>query len=229
MRDVETASSNPSRSDLGVAIGAVVRAARDVAEAGLVAGTSGNVSVRAGDLVAVSATGARLGQLRDEHVTIVDLEGRVVDGQLAPSSELALHLEVYRRFAPESVVHAHPPIATALACVLQELPCIHPDMLELGGAVRVAPYRRFGSQEFAEVTAEALRYRQAALMSNHGAVVIGASAEEAVDRARLLEWAAGVYWRGALIGAPRVLTEEQQRELRSTISEIGYGHMHPLS
>lgn len=229
MESVETASSKWSRGDLRVIVDAVVHAARALAEAGLVAGTSGNVSVREGDIVAVSATGAQLGQLRAEHVTIVDLEGCVIEGELAPSSELALHLEVYRRFAPESVVHAHPPVATALACVLQELPCIHPDMLELGGAVRVAPYRRFGSQEFAEVTTEALQDRQAALMSNHGTVAIGASADQAVERTRLLEWAAEIYWRGALIGAPRVLSEEQQQELRSTISEIGYGHMHRLS
>lgn len=192
------------------------------------AGTSGNLSVRTGELLAVSATGARLGELKDEHVTIVDLEGRVVEGRMAPTSELALHLEIHRRYGPGSVVHAHPPVATALGCVLEELPCIHPDMLELGGAVRVAPYQRFGSPAFAQVTADALDNRQAALMSNHGTVAVGDGADHAVERTRLLEWAATLYWRGALIGTPRVLSDEQQRELRSAISQIDYGRMHPL-
>ena len=79
-----------------------------------------------------------------------------------------------------------------------------------------------------QVTAEALQDRQAALMSNHGTVAIGETPEQAVDRTGLLEWAAGLYWRGALIGTPRVLSEDQQQELRATISRIGYGHIHPL-
>lgn len=158
----------------------------------------------------------------------MNLQGKVIEGQMAPTSELALHLEIYRRSAPGSIVHAHPPVATALACVLKELPCIHPDMLELGGAVRVAAYQRFGSQAFAQVTAEALENRHAALMSNHGTVTVGETADQAVERTRLLEWAAGVYWRGALIGTPRTLSEEEQQELRSAISRSGYGRMHPL-
>jgi L-fuculose-phosphate aldolase len=225
---MEAISSGQRESGLAAATDALVQAAQSLAGAGLVTGTAGNLSVRAGDLLAVTATGARVGELRAEHVTIVDLDGRVVGGQLAPTSELALHLEIYRRFAPGSIVHAHPPVATALACVLDELPCIHPDMLELGGALRVAPYRQFGSQGFAQVTAEALQDRQAALMSNHGTVAIGETPEQAVDRTGLLEWAAGLYWRGALIGTPRVLSEDQQQELRATISRIGYGHIHPL-
>jgi L-fuculose-phosphate aldolase len=225
---VETASFRPRRGDLAAAVDAIVQAARALAEAGLVVGASGNLSVRIGDLVAVSATGARLGQFSEEHATIVDLDGRVIEGQMAPTSELALHLEIYRRYAPVSIVHAHPPVATALACVLEELPCIHPDMLELGGSVRVAPYQPFGSQAFAQVTADALEGRHAALMSNHGTVAVGESADQAVERTRLLEWAAGVYWRGASIGTPRALSEEQQQELRAAIGRIGYGRMHPL-
>lgn len=228
MATVETASFRPRGGDLDAAVDAVVQAARALAEAGLVAGTSGNLSVRAGDLLAVSATGARLGEFTAEHATIVDLDGRVIEGRMAPTSELALHLEIYRRYAPVSIVHAHPPVATALACVLEELPCIHPDMLELGGSLRVAPYQPFGSQAFARVTADALEGRQAALMSNHGTVTLGDSAGQAVERTRLLEWTAGVYWRSASMGTPRTLSEEQQQELRSAISRIGYGRMHPL-
>jgi L-fuculose-phosphate aldolase len=207
---------------------ALVGAARALAAAELVSGTAGNLSARGGELIAVTATGARLSQLEPRHVTVVDLDGAVVEGDLAPTSELALHLEIYRRYRPGAVVHAHPPVATALACVLEELPCIHPDMLDLGGPVRVAGYEAFGSQAFAELTAEALDGRRAVLMSNHGTLAVGETPEQAVQRTRLLEWLAELYWRAAVIGTPRVLSGEEQQELRDTIARIGYGRLRPL-
>src|SRR3954454_569093 len=118
----------------------VATAARRLAADGLVQGTSGNVSARAGDHVAVTPTGGVLAELEAEHVTVVDLDGRVVDGELAPTSEAGLHLGVYRRYDAGAVVHTHAPMATALSTVLDELPCVHYEMLALGGTVRVAPY-----------------------------------------------------------------------------------------
>jgi L-fuculose-phosphate aldolase len=102
-------------------------------------------------------------------------------------------------------VHTHAPVATALSTLLAELPCVHYEMLALGGAVRVAPYRTFGTPELAEGVLEALEDRSAALMANHGTVTYGDSLALAVERAHLLEWASTVYWRAAAIGSPRVL------------------------
>ena len=113
-------------------------------------GTAGNVSARAGDHVAITPTGAVLAELEPAQVSIVDLEGVLVDGDLAPTSELALHLGVYERYGAGAVVHTHSPMATALSCVLDEVPCVHYQMLLLGGAVRVAPYATFGTPELAE-------------------------------------------------------------------------------
>ena len=213
---------------LDTAVSSLVAAARELSAGGLVAGTAGNLSVRMGEQVAVTPTGARLSELEPGQITVVDLSGTVLSGRLAPTSELALHLEVYRRFGPGAIVHAHPPVATALACVIDRLPCLHPDMLDLGGEVRVAPYRLFGSREFAEVTSAALADRQAALMSNHGTIALGQDPAEAAERTRLLEWAATVYWRAAAIGTPRALSPEDQAALRETIVRTGYGHTHPL-
>jgi L-fuculose-phosphate aldolase len=225
---VEPAPSGQTPGELHELVRALVNAARALAAADLVSGTSGNLSARAGEVVAVTATGARLSQLEAEQVTAVDLGGRVVGGCLAPTSELALHLAIYRRYRVGAVVHAHPPVATALSCVLDELPCIHPDMLALGGAVRVAAYQPFGSHEFARATAEALSDRHAVLMSNHGTLAIGDAPDQAVERTRLLEWAAALYWRAALIGTPRVLSGPQQQQLRETVNRMGYGRLHPL-
>jgi L-fuculose-phosphate aldolase len=148
----------------------VAAAARALAAEGLVVGTAGNVSERAGDRVAITPTGAELKDLTAELVTVVDLAGAHVGGDLAATSELDLHLGVYERYGAGAVIHTHAPMATALSCVLDELPCIHYQMLLLGGPVRVAPYRTFGSPELAQVTIEALDERMAALMANHGAI-----------------------------------------------------------
>ena len=72
-----------------------------------------------------------------------------MDGALAPTSEVELHLAVYRLHDAGAVVHTHAPAATALSCVLDELPCVHYEMLLLGGAVPVAPYATFGTPELA--------------------------------------------------------------------------------
>ncbi len=203
----------------------VAEAARRLAAEGLVLGTAGNVSERNDELVAVTPTGAVLEQVRAEDVVVVDLDGSLVDGELAPTSELGLHLGAYRRYSTGAVVHAHSPYGTALACVLQELPVIHYQMLALGGAVRVAAYATFGSPELAEMTLDALKDRAAALMSNHGTIALGADASGALENARLLEWACTVYWRAASLGAPRTLDAQQLQAVLDTIAQRGYGSL----
>lgn len=201
----------------------VAQAARRLAAEGLVLGTAGNVSERTGDLIAVTPTGAVLGELSAEQVAVVDMDSRPVDGELEPTSELGLHLGIYRELEAGAVVHTHSPMATALSCLLDELPVIHYHQLALGGPIRVAAYRTFGTEELAETTLEALRERQAALMSNHGAIVYGASVPAAVESALLLEWLCGLYWHAAAIAPPRTLSEEQCQDVVKTALDRGYG------
>jgi L-fuculose-phosphate aldolase len=201
----------------------VAAAARRLAKEGLVVGTAGNVSSLAGELVAVTPTGAPLATLTADQVVVVDLGGSHVEGELAPTSELQLHLGIYRRYGAGAVVHIHSPIATALSCVLDELPVIHYQMLALGGSVRVAPYSTFGTPELAEATLDALQDRNAALMSNHGAIVHGPDLQSAVEWSLLLEWACELYWRAAAVGAPRTLDDEQQAAYREAVASRGYG------
>jgi L-fuculose-phosphate aldolase len=201
----------------------VAEASRRLAAEGLVLGTAGNVSARAGDLVAITPTGATLDELQAEQVTVVDLAGRHVDGDLAATSELDLHLGVYERYGAGAVVHTHAPMATALSCVLDELPCVHYQLLLLGGPVRVAPYRTFGTPELAAVTLDALDGRMAALMANHGAIAYGPDVDSAVKQSLLLEWGCTVYWRAAAVGIPRVLDEDARRTVVTTAVERNYG------
>jgi L-fuculose-phosphate aldolase len=203
----------------------VAAAARRVAEEGLVLGSAGNVSERAGELVAITPTGAVLERVQPAEIAVVDLDGMRVDGPLAPTSELSLHLGAYRRYDAGAVVHAHPPVSTALACVLDEVPAVHYQMVALGGPVRVARYATFGTVELAELTLDALQGRFAVLMANHGTLAYGDDLESAVERSRLLEWACTVYWRAAAIGAPRALDETQLDAVRQQLVQLDYGSL----
>ena len=147
----------------------------------------------------------------------------MLDGGLAPTSEVDLHLGVYARYGAGAVVHTHAPVATALSCVLDELPCVHYEMLLLGGTVRVAPYRTFGSPELAETVLDALEGRTAAMMANHGTVAFGADVAGAVRATEVLEWAATMYWRAAAIGTPRTLDEDDRRAVVEAVTQRGYG------
>ena len=202
---------------------AVATAARRLAAAGLFIGTSGNLSARDGDRVAVTATGVALADCRPEQVTVVTLGGEVVTGDLVPTSELDLHLGVYADTGTAAVVHTHAPYSTAAACVLDELPVLHYQQLLLGGAVRVAPYATFGTPELAARVRDALADRQAALMANHGSVAVGGSLDRAVEHALLLEWLAQLHHRASALGTPRQLTDEQQAAVVEEAVRRRYG------
>jgi L-fuculose-phosphate aldolase len=201
----------------------VAEAARRLAQEGQVTGTAGNISERAGGLIAVTPTGAELETLTADEITVVNFDGLSVEGGLAPTSELELHLGIYRRYGAGGVVHTHAPFATAVACVLEELPVVHYQMLALGGPVRVAPYATFGTSELAELTLTALEGRSAALMANHGSIAYGPDLDQAMRQSTLLEWACALYWRAAAIGTPRALDSGEQLAFIEAVTERGYG------
>jgi L-fuculose-phosphate aldolase len=206
----------------------VAAASRRLAAEGLVLGTAGNISAREGSSVAITPTGAALAELSPAEVTVVDLDGRVLDGDLAPTSEIELHLGVYRRYEAGAVVHTHAPMATALSCVLDEVPCVHYMMLLLGGKVPVAPYATFGTPELAESVLDTLEGRSAALMANHGAIAFAGDVDTAVEHSLLLEWACTVYWRAKSLGEPRILDDGEQQAVVSAAVERGYGSTRPV-
>lgn len=210
---------------------AVAAAARGLAAHGLLIGTAGNVSSRRGDVVAVTATGAVLAEATAREVTVVSLDGDLIEGDLAPTSELALHLGVLRAASPDrvaAVVHTHAPCATALSLVLDELPVIHYQQLLLGGALRVAPFHAFGTTALAGAVGTALEGRLAALMANHGAVALGSTLAGAVENALLVEWLSELYLRARTAGIPRALDAEQQHDVIASAERLGYGATKPV-
>jgi L-fuculose-phosphate aldolase len=209
---------------------AITVACHHLAASGLVIGSAGNVSVRAGDRVAITASGARLADITIDQVIVVAIDGSVVDGDLAPTSELQLHLDIYRHHPQTgAVVHTHAPKSTAVACVLDELPVLHYQQLMLGGATKVAPFHPFGTRELADAVSTALAGRNAALMANHGAVTHGPTLEQAVEHTLLLEWACAVYLDARALGTPRILSADQQAAVIDSAMRLHYGRPRSLS
>jgi L-fuculose-phosphate aldolase len=192
---------------------------------GLVVGTSGNLSIRVGDLLAVTPSGHAYDTLTPELVGVHRLDGGAVEARLAPTSELPIHQLIYANTDAGAVVHTHSTAATVVSTVVEELPTIHYLLAVLGGPVRVAPYATFGSPELAANVLAALEGRSGALLANHGAVTHGAGIEAAYDRARYLEWVAEVWLRATTLGpafTPRILGEAEMAEVAARIGDA-YG------
>lgn len=201
----------------------LVAAGRRLAAGGLVTGTAGNLSVRAGAQVLVTGSGTVLGSLSPAQLTVVDLDGSVVDGELAPTSELPLHLAVYAATDAAAIAHAHSPASIAVGCTHDVLPAVHYLTMRLGGVVRVADYATFGSARLAGNVRAALAGRSAALMRNHGSVAYGAGIEQACERLELVEWLAEVYRQAAALGTPRLLTDAELADAEATFTRLNYG------
>jgi L-fuculose-phosphate aldolase len=206
----------------------IVRACRDLAAAGLVVGTAGNVSVRAGDLLAVTPSGVDYADLVARDVGVHRLDGTPVEAPLAPTSELPLHLAVYGTYAvhdsasgPGAVVHTHSVAATAVSTLVDELPAIHYYVAMFGGPVRVAPYATYGTDELAGNVVAALDERTACLMGSHGAVTIGPDLKTAYDRSVYLEWVCEVYLRAAAAGQPRLLPPAEIEAVAAKLADYG--------
>jgi len=185
---------------------AIVNSCQELSRSGLVVGTAGNVSVRSDDLVAVTPSGLRYAELTPELVGVHRLDGTVVEGPLAPTSELPLHLAIYAA-RPEvgAIVHTHSPAATALSTLVEEIPAVHYYVAMFGGPLVVAPYATYGTAELARNVVDALRDRTGCLMGNHGAVTVGPDLAGAQDKSVYLEWLCDVYLRASSAGSPRRL------------------------
>ena len=206
----------------------LVAAGRRLARRRLVVGSAGNLSARRGELVLVTPTGADLGRLTADMITVVDLaDGAVVDGRLAPTSELPLHLEVYRASGAGAIAHAHAQASIAVGCTHDELPPVHYATVQLGGVVRVAGYATFGSAELAANVVAALRGRHAALMRNHGSVACGDDVAQACERLELMEWLAELYCRAAALGAPQLLRPDELAAVGAELTRRRYGAVRP--
>jgi len=205
----------------------LVSYARRMAPDDLAPGTSGNLSVRRGGLMAITPSGMPYERMTAADICLVRISDAALLSGPRPSTETPMHLALYQASHATAIAHTHSPFVVALSTVLDELPAIHYAMADLGGPVRVAPYVRFGTAQLAAGAADALAGRSAVILRNHGALTCGPTLARAYERARTLEWLARVYWYARQAGDPRTLTTAQLDEVRDAIEEIGYGRPHP--
>ena len=191
----------------------ITDACSHLSDDGLVVGTAGNLSVREGDLVAITPSGLPYQEMRPDLVAVVEYAtGKQVEGPLKPASELDLHRTALRATGQMSVVHTHSYAATTVASLesVSALPAVHYYICMFGGSdVRVADYAIYGSPELAANVAKALEGRTAALMSNHGSVVTGPDLASTYVLAQELEWVCELYLRTLAVGSPKILSDEQ--------------------
>lgn len=204
---------------------AVVGYGRRMVADGLVVGTSGNISVRRDDLIAVSPSGVPYADLTPESIGVHRLDGTPVDAPLPPTSELAMHLVAYRRADVAAVVHTHSTAATAASILVDELPSAHYLVAMFGGPIRVAPYATYGTEELADHMITALDGRTGCLLGNHGTLTVGGSLDQAYSRALYLEWLCDVWLRARSVGVPRLLPPD---EIARVVDKLaGYGPYRP--
>ena len=194
----------------------ILEAGRRIYQRGLVAANDGNLSVRVGEnALWVTPTGVSKGSMTEEMLVKLDLEGNVLMGDRKPSSEVKMHLRIYRE-DPEvrAVVHAHPPAATAFACagIPLDKPLLQEGVVQLG-TVPVAPYALPGSQGVADSVAPFCKHCRAVLLEYHGAVTWGDTMQQAHYRLECLEQTALVALHLRALGCDRVMPPQLVQDL----------------
>jgi L-fuculose-phosphate aldolase len=193
--------------------------------------TDGNVSQRlAKDVLVSTPAGLCKGMLAPTDLVKTDLDGKLLPGQQArPSTELLMHLSIYRkRRDVQAVVHAHPPYATAFAVAGLSLEgCILPEVILTMGAVPLAPYGTPSTEEIPKAIEQYIENYDSILLANHGVVTVGKSLLEAYFRMERVEHFAKVTFVARMLGSERVLTEEEIAKLREVQEKSG-GEIRPI-
>ena len=192
----------------------VLDAVRRIAAAGLVSGSSGNVSRRIttddGDLFALTATSVPYSRFTIDDVVVVDGEIDAVFGEGIPSSESLAHMAIYQaRPDVGAVIHSHSVYASAFAVAGLPIPCVLDEQVVLlGGAIQVAEYAASASDALAANAAAALGDRAAVLLRHHGVIAVGRDLEQAVAVADLVERVAKIRLLSMQLGQAHELPPE---------------------
>ncbi len=192
---------------------------------GLVAAGDGNLSVRLGqDRILCSPTLQCKGFMEPADICTVDLAGRHIAGQKRPTSEIRLHLEVYRRRSEVgSVIHSHPPHVTAFAACGEPIPSgilAEPEIFL--GEVPTAKYATPGSPEFAETIVPFVDHTNTIVLANHGMLSYEKDLERAFWLTEILEAYCRTLILAASIGKPKRLSEQERAELKRLRREFGF-------
>jgi L-fuculose-phosphate aldolase len=200
----------------------IIRVTRIVANQGLIRSSDGNISVRLeADRFLVTPSGLYKMSMEPDDPIVVDSAGQVIEGKpgLKPTSEVGMHLEVYRqRLDVNAVLHAHPPYATALTITGLPFPTdLLPEVLIALGEVPTASYATPGTPALAESIHALITEHNAVMLSNHGSITVGQTLEEALIALERLEHAAYTYHLACALGELNPIPNDELARLR----EIG--------
>jgi L-ribulose-5-phosphate 4-epimerase len=205
---------------------ALVRLHAELPRHGLVVWTGGNVSVRDPEtgLVAIKPSGVRYEDLTASSMVVVDLDGRVVEGELKPSSDTASHLYIYRhRPDVNGVVHTHSRYATAFAAVGRPIPVyLTAQADEFGGEIPCAGFTLIGDEGIGRLVVEGIGRSPAILLRNHGVFTVGPSAGAAVKAAVMVEDIAATFGAALQLGTPDILPDDVVAKLHDRYMNV-YG------
>ncbi len=201
----------------------VAEGARQMVLRGLSHMTSGNVSARAGEgLFAVTPTGMDHASLTPEDIVIVDVDENVVDGFRKPTSEVPMHLSVYKvRPDVGGIFHTHSDMATTFAVLGEDIPAVHYILAFAGKRVRCAPYATYGTRDLAGNALKYLGESNAVLLGNHGVLAVGPTLAVALSVAEAVEITAGFYYRARCVGKPKILSNSEMGRVITAFSTYG--------
>jgi len=192
----------------------------------LVRWTGGNISAldTQSGLVVIKASGIRYEEMQPEHMVVVDMTGKVVEGDYKPSSDVYSHLYIYQhRPDVNGVVHTHSRYATAFAAVGRSIPCVLTAMAdEFGGPIPCGGFALIGDDAIGKVVVESIGSSQAVLLKNHGVFTIGRDATAAVKAAVMTEDVAATVWLAIQIGSPDVIPQADVDKLHDRYTHV-YG------
>ncbi|HDP70472.1 MAG TPA: class II aldolase/adducin family protein [Actinobacteria bacterium] len=167
----------------------LIEAGKRIYEKGLVVGKSGNISYKLDEgRILITATGTCLGVITDGDLVVVNLKGKVVKGHKNPSSEMRMHLEIYKAYKSiKAVVHTHSPYASAFAYCGKKLKSVNPESEIFLGETPILSFFPHGTMELAKAVTDTLKDSKVTLMEKHGVVTVGKGLSQAIELAELVE------------------------------------------
>ncbi len=205
---------------------AVLDCAREIYTSGMVTGTWGNVSVRVTGkkLMVITPSGMDYETLEPEDMVLIDFSGQVVEGKYQPSIETSLHRGIYQQRSDiDAVIHVHSPYAVAFAVARKNIPVILEETAQVvGHEVEVASYAHCGSQQLADIAAQALgEDKKALLLANHGLIALGKDIPEALKVSYIVEKTAMISIYASVLGTPHSLSPEDVSFLNQSFKSYG--------
>ncbi len=192
---------------------------------GLTTGTGGNISIFNKGLgyFAISPSGIDYFKTKVEDIVIMDLDGKIIEGEKKPSSEHEMHRYVYLNHPQAgATVHCHSTYATVLSTLRMDLPASNYIIADVGDkVVKCSRYETFGTKELAQASMEAMGQRRACLQANHGQLTWGKDIESAFNLAMTLEQLCKIHVISLSAGKPQIIEDEKMDEVLEKFKTYG--------